>query len=167
MLEELGSAVRLISITSSLADAISHALNETHRRVGEARKKDMEGYKIALAALERAEDRIYDDHRDSLLDAKGYKRQIERVREERRRMTDLMAKAQRDIDGAYLVTARKVLELAKSAKALWETRTKEEKRDFLEQILSNRVLDGLTVRYELKKPFSLVAKMASSPAWGG
>lgn len=69
------------------------------------------------------------------------------------------------IDGAYLTTAKKILELAKTAKSLWEERSKEEKRDFLEKILSNRVLEGATVRYELKKPFRIVSEMASFSNW--
>lgn len=73
-----------------------------------------------------------------------------------------MDKAQREIDGAYLVTAKKILELAKSAKELWLTRSREEKRDFLEKILSNRVFEAPTVQYEMKKPLRILAEMASS-----
>jgi len=162
MLGDLSKAVSEITITDNLAKDISNALNETHRRVTEARKREIAGYQAALTALENKEDEIYDDFRRSLLDEGGYKRQIERVREERRRMTDLMATAQGMIDDAYLETAKKILELAKMAKPLWDMRTKEQKRDFLERILSNRVLDGVTVRYELKKPFQTLSEMASS-----
>ena len=73
-----------------------------------------------------------------------------------------MASAQRDIDGAYLTTAKKVLELATGAKTLWLSRTSEERRDFLEKILSNRVFDAPSVRYEMKKPFQILSEMASS-----
>lgn len=76
-----------------------------------------------------------------------------------------MAKAQRQIDNAYLVTAQEILELAQNAKTLWLGRTKEEKRDFLEMILSNQVFDYPSVRYTLKKPFRTLSEMASSSDW--
>ncbi len=165
MLDQFGDAVSMMTITNNLADDVSNALNEVHRRVGVARQRDIDSYKAGLKAIENAEDRIYDDHLAGLFDVVGYKRQIERVRAERERFTNLMAAAQREIDGAYLVTAKKVLELAKNAKTLWLSRSKEDRRDFMEKILSNRVLDGLTVRYELKKPFRILAEMASSSNW--
>ena len=165
IMNDLGKAVSQITITEDLATDISNALNETHRRVTESRRREIAGYQAALTALENKEDEIYDDHRRGLLDEDGYKRQIERVRGERRRMTGLMEKAQYMIDDAYLETAKKILELATMAKSLWDLRTKEEKRDFMERVLSNRVFDGVTVRYELKKPFRIVSEMASSSAW--
>ena len=165
MLNDLGEAVGKITITDDLAKDISNALDAVHHRVGEARKRDIESYKAGLKALENAEDRIYDDHRAGLLDVDGYKRQFERVREERERFTNLMAQAQREIDGAYLTTAKKVLELATSAKTLWLSRTPEERRNFLEKILSNRVFDAPSVRYEMKKPFRILSEMASSSNW--
>lgn len=165
MLEQFGNAINLITITDNLADDISNALNEVHRRVTMARERDIESYKAGLKAIENAEDRIYDDHLAGLLDVDGYKRQIQRIRGERERFTNLMLAAQKEIDGAYLVTAKKVLELAKQAKTLWLSRTREERKEFLEKILSNRVLDGLTMRYELKRPFRILAEMASSSCW--
>ncbi len=165
LLEGMGKAVSEITITDDLAKEVAKALNKTHKRVQEARLREIAGYKAALKELENREDEIYDDHRRGLLDESGYRRQIERVRSERERMTDLMSKAQSMIDDAYLVTAKKILELATMAKSLWDSRGREEKRDFLEKILSNRVLDGATVRYKLKKPFRIVSQMASSSTW--
>ncbi len=164
-MEEFSKALDKMAIPDRLATAIANGLNETHKRVGEARKRDVEGYKAALKGLETAEDRIYDDHRIGLLDEQGYKRQIERTRQERARLTDLMASSQREMDGAYLITANKILELAKSAKNLWLSRSREEKRDFLEMVLSNRAFDAPTVRYELKKPFRILSEMASFVEW--
>lgn len=66
---------------------------------------------------------------------------------------------------AYLDTARDVLELAKQAKSLLETRSREEKRDFLARLVCNPRLDGRTVRFDLKKPFAVLAKMRAANDW--
>jgi hypothetical protein len=47
---------------------------------------------------------------------------------------------------ASLVTAQRVLELAKNAKSLWEGRQPSERRDLLARLVCNPRLDGRTVR---------------------
>lgn len=62
-------------------------------------------------------------------------------------------------------TAKTILELATSAKSLWISKSHQERRDFLDMVLSNPILDGLTVRYELKKPFAVLLKMSEKVEW--
>ena len=162
---QLGKAVDEITITEQLAKDIADALNETHRKAQAAVKREMDSFRDGLKKLEGSEDEVYADFRKGLLDENSYKRQIAYIRTERERFTRLLEQAQYGINDAYLVTAKKILELAKNAKTLWLTRTREEQRDFLEKILSNRVFDYPCVRYEMKKPFRILSEMASSSNW--
>lgn len=57
----------------------------------------------------------------------------------------------RDQNAALLSIAQN--HFAIQSKSLWKMRSPEERRVFLEIILSNQVLDGATARYEMKKPF--------------
>lgn len=165
IIDKFGDAVDQITVTGDLAKDIAEALNRTHQKVKAARRREIEGYKVALKNLEGKEDECYQDLKLGILDDAGYQRQLARVRKERERFTDLMAQAQEEIDDAYLVTAKKILELAKNAKSLWLSRTLEERRDFLEKLLSNRVLDAPSVRYELKKPFRVLSEMVQKSQW--
>ncbi len=79
--------------------------------------------------------------------------------------TEQLEKAQLSINGGYLKSAKEIIELATNAKSLWMSRTAQEKRDFLGHVLSNQVLDGATVRYELEKPFSTLAEMRKNSLW--
>ena len=81
-------------------------------------------------------------------------------------MTAILGEAQQEVTGAVLVTAKKIIELAQKAPELYLRATPEERRGLLAQVLSNPILDDLSVRYELKRPFRLVAEMASSCNWG-
>ena len=63
---------------------------------------------------------------------------------------------------AVVETAKTVLELARDAKSLWKVKSPKERKEFLSAILSNPVLDGATVRYDLKKPFAVLLKMAAN-----
>lgn len=63
------------------------------------------------------------------------------------------------------MTASRVLELAKNAKALFDRRSPREKLDLLRRVVCNPRLDGRTARYDLRKPFDTLAKMAESGEW--
>ena len=54
------------------------------------------------------------------------------------------------INGAQMETARSIIELATTAKSLWNQRSAIERRHLLDLLLSNRSLDGVNVRYDLK-----------------
>lgn len=43
--------------------------------------------------------------------------------------------------------------------------TSQEQLDYLNKICSNSVLDGPSIRYDLRKPFKTIAKMAVSDNW--
>jgi hypothetical protein len=94
-----------------------------------------------------------------------FQRQIKRIRSERARFTDLLEQANASLDGSYLETAQSILELATDAKSLWESRNDDERLDFLKQILSNQKLDGVNVRYELRKPYSTLALLKEKEEW--
>ena len=148
ILDALGGAVDLITITDDIADAVAHALNSTHREAKAARLKAAGTYRLQLAALDEKENSLVDVFTSGNIDADLFKRQQHRVRDERDALFAKLRETDASIDDSYLVTAHRVLELAKTAKALWNGRSPEEKRDFLEKLVRNPRLDGRTVRYD-------------------
>ena len=165
ILDQLAGAADAIEITSAFAEAVARALNETHRAATEAKKKSAEAYRAELRALEEKENRIFDRFDTGEIDRSTFDAQVARVREARRDRFEKLRDADCGIDTAYLDTARDVLELAKQAKSLLETRSREEKRDFLARLVCNPRLDGRTVRFDLKKPFAVLAKMRAANDW--
>lgn len=162
---QLDGAVDQITITEDLAEKISEALNETHRKVETAVRREISGYSKALDALDLKKDRLVDMRIAGELGELEYKKQSQRLTDERHEITAMLEKAQLSISGAYLKTAKSILELASKAKTLWIQRSPEERKMLLEKILSNPVLDGPSVRYELKKPFAVLAEMAGKVEW--
>lgn len=151
-----------ITLTEAQAKEITDALNSAHHKAQDAKRRQMEGFRAGLKELENGEDELYVDLKRGVLDDEGYKRQLARVRSERLRFTGLLEQAQQAIDGAYLKTAQGTLELATRVKSLWVSRSAEERRAVLEKLLSNPLLDATTVRYDLKKPYRAIVKMARS-----
>jgi hypothetical protein len=154
-----------ITIDEVLAEKISNALNESYFEIKRARKLEIERYRGVLASLEAKEDGAYADMQSGLLDEVMYRRQIAKVRAERKRYTDLLEKSSEELDERALESAQSTLELAKDAKALWLSRSAEERLDFLKLILSNPRLDAECVRYDLRKPWSTLKEMNASNEW--
>jgi hypothetical protein len=95
-----------------------------------------------------------------------YERQLGRLRTDKSdRFEKLRAAEKATDDAAYLITAQRTLELARVAKSLWERRNREEQRDLLARVVCNPRLDGRTVRFDLKKPFAILAKMRGTDGW--
>ncbi len=163
--ESLGSSIDEMTIPQSWADGITDALNKTHDKVRAARKQEIEGYKSALLGLHSREDDAYLDFKKGILDELGYKRQIERIRQEQLTLTELLEKSNNDIDDAYLETSKSILELATQLRSLWNDRTPQERLMLIDKVLSNPVLDGKTLRYDYKKPFGVLAKMRRDGIW--
>lgn len=165
ILAQLGGAVDAIQITEDLAEAISKLLNETHHRAQRAKDREAYDYQQALEDLRERENRLYDRMDGGEIDSEEYKQQRVRFRQKQDDLFGKLQEAQRQIDGAYLVVADQVLNLAKNARTLWETRSREERRDFLAKLLLNPVVEGVTVRYDLKEPFAVLSEMREKESW--
>lgn len=157
ILSRFEPAIDAVTLTEPEARQLSVELNRAHHLAQESKRLQMEGYRSSLKELENAEDQAYLYLDRKVLDEDGYKRQIARVREERQRYTRLLEEGQRAVDGTYLITAQRILELATRAKFLWNSAPAVERRELLEKLLQNPVLDAATVRYEMKKPFRVLA----------
>ncbi len=76
-----------------------------------------------------------------------------------------MEGAQDAINDVRDETSKTILELATNADSLWNLMSAPEKRVFLSKLLSNQVLDGVNVRYELIKPLRTLSEMTSDSNW--
>ncbi|MCB0350093.1 MAG: recombinase family protein [Bdellovibrionales bacterium] len=130
---KLSTAVDSITITKSLADELAEALNQAHEKANATVRKQIAAYSQKLKELEGREDDLYDDLKMGVLDDYGYRRQVQRVREDRAEYTKILEELQCSLNDAFRETAKSILELATSAKSLWLSRTPKERRDFLDK----------------------------------
>lgn len=76
-----------------------------------------------------------------------------------------MKRAQLRINDAAIETVESIIQLATNAESLWIHMTTEERRLLLDKLLSNRVLSGVTVEYEIVKPLRTLAEMREDQNW--
>ena len=140
ILAQLGTALDQISLTTDIAEAIAHGLNETHRAAIAEKARLAERYRAEVRALEEKEDRLFDRFDSGQIDRATYDRQLTRLRAEKEECFGKLREAESHEDEKYLVNAERVLELAKRAKSLWEGREPKEQRDFLARMFVTHVL---------------------------
>ena len=165
LLAQFEAAIANIEMPHALADEISRVLRETHEVVRTERRREIGVLKRTVDDVQAREDKIVAVYIDGKLDDVTYQRQRDMLLSEKHAAMDRLSTASEDLDDKYLVTADRIFELAKQARSLWNQRTPSEKRQLLEMVLSNPRLDGVTVRYDMKKPFAILAEMTKGNDW--
>ncbi len=165
IMDQLGGAVKRISIREDFRSQLLMAVNETLTASKNAVKNDLERYTAALAQLDEKENRTYDLFASGAIDLDIYNIQRKRLQDERRNFAQLMKTAQLKINESAGETIESIIELTNNAESLWIHMTSEERKELLDKLLSNRWLDGITVRYELIKPFQTLSEMKQDQNW--
>lgn len=100
------------------------------------------------------------DNLDNVIDEAYWRGVSAKWRQEQDAVATQLAKLQ-EANRDYIDSASEILELAKNAHLLYVKRTPAEKRQLLDNVLSNCTLDGLTVYPTYRKPFDLIAEGVS------
>ena len=162
--EQLEPVLDILTISEEFARDVASALKETHAEQQQLVQKQVEVCRSALKELEAKEDRAYDDRDKGVLDDFQYRRRIEKIREERKQCTTQFEHLTLSMtDGATAVA--KMFELAINAKTLWKSMDRQERVAYLKKVCSNPTLEGLTLQYEMKKPFARLASWKGFSKW--
>ena len=152
-------AVEEFSLTKEMAKDISDALEETHQKARKRIMGEMDGYRAALRELDVRNNMLFDMLMSKTIEEADYRRQLKRIEEDRQRITNLLEEAQLSIHDAAMKAAKSIFELATEATSFWKSASRLERLALLKRVSSNQVLDGSTLRYDLKKPFAVLAEI--------
>lgn len=126
---------------------------------------EIDSFEHNLKALDERRDVLTNLFVDRELSKDEWERQKQKLEGQRQAILDKLRQAQLRINGRMKENARTILELAMNAKSLWKERSPQERLEFLKLILSNPTWDGVSVGYELKKPFALLREMKRLEDW--
>jgi hypothetical protein len=71
-----------------------------------------------------------------------------------------------EIDKDFYITAEYILQLAQQSSELFKRSEHEERRLLINTVLLNVTWDGVSLTYDYKEPFNLLAEMNESTVWG-
>ncbi|USN48081.1 MAG: recombinase family protein [Pseudobdellovibrionaceae bacterium] len=154
-----------INISDDFAEAIADALNATEKKAHRATEAQIAEFKAREQELQGHEDKLFDLRLQGNVGQADFEKQLARIRSNREGLTDQLETLQKGLTSAVMETAKTVLELGKSAKSLWKDGAPEERRNLLDKLLSNPILDGLNIQFNLKKPFAVLVEMKENDKW--
>ena len=164
ILDGLGSALDELTITPELARQVAHELSAAHRNDQARAWHEAETAELELHALDAKEAKLFDLFTGGQMDEAAYGRQLARLKAEREAL-EARRHSGRPASTAHLVTVERVLELAQTAKSRWNGRSPAERRDLLAKLVCNPRIQGRSARYDLRKPFDVLAKMRQTAVW--
>lgn len=143
----------------SVAMLISRELRKAHDRAQANSRGQIEGYKQGIMSIEMKEDELLSFLMKKTIQEEMYKRQMAKLQEEKKQYESLLYQGQMVQASKFYETADRTIELAKQAESLWNSRSPEERVEFLKLILSNQRLNGQSIEFTLKRPFQIIAEI--------
>jgi site-specific DNA recombinase len=134
-------------------------------------KKEQEAHTAALAKLNSRYTRIqtllgaaYEDKLEGTIDTDLWET---KTAEWKREQADIQTNiaALKSADTSYMLEGIRLLELAERAADLFPSMNNDDKRQLLKTVLLNPRLNGTTLEYEYKKPFSMFEKGIEIEKW--
>lgn len=143
-----------IQITKSLSVEVANLLKVRFDNFSDNQATKVNGLKGKVKELERRENKLYDDLCDGVVSRDIYKRQCERIQNERVRLEEELSFYGYEVSSKELYTdALEILELANSLKSLWKVMLPHEKRSLIKTVCLNQRVNASSVEFNLKKPF--------------
>ncbi|MFN9066550.1 MAG: hypothetical protein ACK5V3_04930, partial [Bdellovibrionales bacterium] len=142
--EQFGGLMEKISISEEFAIDIADALNKTEKKAHRVVELQIAEFNDKLKELDSRKDSLVDLMLSQQIEKELFDQQLKRINSNRDSLVEQLEAHQKSLTSALIETAKTVLELATSAKSLWISKSAQERREFLDLILSNPILDGLT-----------------------
>ncbi len=166
MADLLGDVVKPIQITSETADGIAAALRTSDVTAEQARCESLQQVDQRRRTLTSKLDRGYDDFVSGRISEEFWTRKSQEWEAELLTVDSERARLQVPRPPA-IVTAGKILELAKKAEFLYKTQNPAEQRRLLETVLSNCTFDRGTLCPTYSSPFDLRVRGNETGNWRG
>lgn len=163
--EQFEKSLDEITITKMLAKQVAAALNESHKNTCKETLAEIDEFEKRLDSLDGRKSQLVDAVLDGLISREDMNLRKRSLEEERAAILEKLRVKQVAITNKANETAKSILELAIDAKSLWKERSAYERIEFLKMILSNPTWDGVSVQYEMKKPFALLREMKRLENW--
>jgi len=95
-----------------------------------------------------------------------YDKKCHQLKTRQYQISDLIKKHLK-ADETFKITVNTVFSIASMAYELFESSKIEQKRKLINYVLSNLELEGVTLRYSLRKPFDLMVNCSTRSEWPG
>lgn len=161
LLQPVYEALRGFQMPDGRIQEITEGLRSMGTGEAAFHRSQMTSLKKEYDTIEGRISKMYDDKLDGRITEDMYDKKLREYKERQAAiLTDMRLHS--DADEDFYLTANHVLNLAKRALEIFESSEVNEKRQFLQFLLQNAVVEGKKLQFTLKKPFDSVLSMAKA-----
>lgn len=150
---QMQELVTNIHLQEPMADQIMEHLVESNRQAKNSTNEIKQNSQVRIRQLIQKEDELFGLWSESLLTKDGYKKQLERIVQERNELEQKIESLE-NADNAQIEDRAKILlELCKRAESAWNKGSESERLALVKRVCSNFRLSGASIEFDLKIPF--------------
>ncbi|MNK15773.1 hypothetical protein D3C87_339230 [compost metagenome] len=151
--KEISHALKQIRLPEDVIEWTRHALFENHQDEKLTRDRELKRLSSEYQTLQRKIDACYDDKLDGLISTERWQSKNDQWKSEQEQIEKKIAHLRQD-NTAYLNEGIKLMELARKASELFKVLNQDEKRELLNQVLSNPQIKNGSLCYDFRFPNS-------------
>lgn len=156
------------NLTPEKIDEITKELKENHDNKNRFHAKAIEAIRKEYDTIQRKISNLLDlriEDSGSITE-EMFNQKLKDLKERQAKLNDDL-RTYTQADESYYLTANRVMSIAKRAEEILKNSEPEPRRQFLNLLFQNLVLDGKKLDFELKTPFDAVLQVASCPTMRG
>lgn len=146
-----------IQLSQDKIDIVVEELKKNHEDKKDFHKKAIDALNKDYSIIQNRVNGLIDLLADKSITKEEYDRKIKQYKEDQYEIT-LKLNEYTTADHQYYITAGTVLNLARKAKEIFDSSEVTEKRQLLNFLLQNCLLNGRKIEFSLRKPFNSIVK---------
>lgn len=162
--EQIGHVFKCLQVPQDVLDQTTATLTELHQQKIEFHTTHVNELTKEQKTLTTMMDNLYLDKLKGSITESAYTKFYHSFRDQ---LSDVSAKLDRlqEAEDNYYITSKYVLDLINRAYDLFESSEVDEKRQLINLVLSNVMVEGKNIVYEAHKPFDLFINCSDRQTW--
>ena len=166
VLEEIRNVFKSIKIDEDILEAITEHLKESHDSQKDYQRNAIKELQNESSSIQVKLDRLLGHLLVKRITTDEYDKKCQELKTRQYNINDQIKKHLK-ADETFKITVNTVFSIANMAYELFESSKIEQKRKLINYVFSNLELEGVTLRYTLRKPFDLMVDCSTRSDWLG
>ncbi len=162
----ISEALSQIEIPEHIIEWTKQALLDSHKQESEYHNVQLSTLESRYRTVQNKINKTYEDKLEGNIDSEFWSLQNDRMNTELQEIEKQLVSL-RTSKVTYVEQGVQLMELARQASTLFPSMTPDEKREIVNLVLSNPRIENGSLRYDLKKPFSMFANVTDLEKWRG
>ena len=164
--EQIKAILQSIKLDETRLDWVKEALKLSHQEEKAFHQKMVKSFQTKINELQSKIDKAYEDKLEGKITEDLWASKFKQWSDQKENL-QIKLNAQQKANESYYETGVRLIELSNREYELYEKQNVKEKQKLLKFLLSNSKMQGKSIDFVLKMPFSLIVETKKSKNWLG